>query len=369
VSRLLGAGDEAEAAHQAVQSLWLAGMIGVAIVVVGLALSTPLVALFGAEGAVADNALVFLRISLFGVPAMLAVLAGTGYLRGLQDTRTTLVVAAGTAVVNLVIEVVLIYGLDQGIGASALSTVVAQCLAAAVYIRLIARTARALHVDVRPHPASIARLSRMGADLLVRTVALRVALAVSTAVAARVGTTSLAAHEIAFGLWNFLAFGLDAVAIAGQAMVGRALGAGDAGSARGAGRRMIEWGVALGTVAGVGVLVTRGVLPQVFSDDPAVIEVAGFLLVWVALLQPLNGLVFVLDGILIGAGDMAFLARAMVGAAIVFVPPAVAVAVLGLGIGWLWACIGLLMAARALALGARFAGDRWIVLGGLPSRR
>jgi putative MATE family efflux protein len=224
-------------------------------------------------------------------------------------------------------------------------------------------------VDIRPHPASIARLSRMGADLLVRTVALRVALAVSTAVAARVGTTSLAAHEIAFGLWSFLAFGLDAVAIAGQAMVGRALGAGDARSARGAGRRMIEWGVALGTVAGVGVLATRGLLPHVFSDDPAVIEVAGFLLVWVALLQPLNGLVFVLDGILIGAGDMAFLARAMVGAAIVFVPPAVAVAVLGLGIGWLWACIGLLMAARALALGARFAGDRWIVLGGLPSRR
>ncbi len=369
VSRLLGAGDEAEAAHQAVQSLWLAGMIGLALVVVGLALSDPLVALFGAEGAVADNALVFLRISLFGVPAMLAVLAGTGYLRGLQDTRTTLVVAAGTAVVNLVIELVLIYGLDQGIGASALSTVVAQCLAAAVYIRLIARAARGLLVDVRPHPASIARLSRMGADLLVRTVALRVALAVSTAVAARVGTTSLAAHEIAFGLWNFLAFGLDAVAIAGQAMVGRALGAGDARSARGAGRRMIEWGVALGTVAGVVVLATRGLLPHVFSDDPAVIEVAGFLLVWVALLQPLNGLVFVLDGILIGAGDMAFLARAMVGAAIVFVPPAVAVAVLGLGIGWLWACIALLMTARGVALGARFAGDRWIVLGGLPSRR
>jgi Na+-driven multidrug efflux pump len=132
---------------------------------------------------------------------------------------------------------------------------------------------------------------------------------------------------------------------------------------------MIEWGAALGTIAGVAVLATRGLLPHVFTDDPAVLGVAGFLLVWVALLQPLNGVVFVLDGILIGAGDMAFLARAMVGAAIVFVPPAVAVAAFGLGIGWLWACIGLLMAARALALGARFAGDRWVVLGGLPSRR
>jgi putative MATE family efflux protein len=363
VSRLLGAGDEAEAAHQAVQSLWLAGVVGAVVAAAGLVLAEPLVTLVGAEGAVRDNALVYLRISLFGVPAMLAVLAGTGYLRGLQDTRTPLLVATGTAVLNLALEVVLIYGFDQGIGASALSTVIAQTLAAAVYLGMIGRAARRLGVDTGPHPASLHGLVRVGRDLLIRTAALRAALVVATAVAARLGPVDLAAQQVAMEIWSALAFGLDAVAIAGQAMVGRALGAGDGEAARGAGRRMIEWGVVLGVAAGVAVLATRTVLPHVFTDDPAVIDLAAFALLWVAAVQPVNGVAFVLDGILIGAGDMAFLARAMVGAAVVFVPPALAVAALDLGIGWLWACIALLMVTRALTLGTRFAGTRWVVLG------
>ncbi|HEY3000026.1 MAG TPA: MATE family efflux transporter [Acidimicrobiales bacterium] len=363
VSRLLGAGDRTEAAHQAVQSLWLAGMIGVAVTAAGLVLSGPLVALLGAEGAVAANALVYLRISLLGVPAMLAVLAGTGYLRGLQDTRTPLVVAAASVVGNLALELVLIYGFDQGIGASALSTVLAQVAAAAVYVRLVARSARGHGVDLGPHPASLGRLARVGRDLLVRTMALRAALLVATAVATRLGTVDIAAHQIAIETWNFLAYGLDAVAIAGQAMVGRALGAGEGAMARAAGRRMIEWGVALGLAVTVVVLATRTLLPHLFTDDPAVVDLAAFLLVWVAVMQPVNAVAFVLDGVLIGAGDMAFLARAMVLAAAVFVPAALAVLALGLGIGWLWAAIGLLMAVRAGTLLARFAGDRWLVLG------
>src|SRR5690606_9474927 len=134
VSRLLGAGDEREAAHQAVQSLWLAVFVGIAVAAAGLVAAEPLVAAMGAEGAVRAEALVYLRISLVGVPAMLVVLAGTGYLRGLQDTRTPLAVAVGSAGVNLVVEVVLIYGLGRGIGASALATVVAQTVAAGVYL-------------------------------------------------------------------------------------------------------------------------------------------------------------------------------------------------------------------------------------------
>jgi putative MATE family efflux protein len=363
VSRLLGAGDQREAAHQAVQSLWLAGMIGVAVTAVGLVTAEPLVRLLGAEGAVAANALVFLRISLVGVPAMLTVLAGTGYLRGLQDTRTPLVVAAATAAGNLVLELVLIYGFDQGIGASALSTVLAQTAGALVYLRLIGRDARARGVPLAPHPASLGALARVGRDLLIRTVALRAALVVAAAVATRLGAVDIAAQQVAFEVWSFLAFALDAVAIAGQALVGRALGAGDAAEARGASRRMIEWGVALGVGVGLVVLATRTLLPHIFTADPAVVDLAAFLLVWVAALQPVNAVAFVLDGILIGAGDMAFLARAMVFGTLVFLPPALAVAALGLGIGWLWAAIALFMATRAATLLIRFAGDRWVVLG------
>jgi putative MATE family efflux protein len=304
VSRLLGAGDEREAAHQAVQSMWLALFIGLGLIVIGLALSGPLVDWIGAEGAVRTNALVYLRISLAGVPAMLLVLAGAGYLRGLQDTRTPLLVAISTAAANLVLEIALIYGLHQGIGASALATVLAQVGGAAVYTRRVSQAAHRQGADLTPHPVSLVALARVGRDLLVRTAALRAALVVATAVAARLGSVDVAAHQIAFEIWNFLALGLDAIAIAGQAMVGRALGAGDGTGARDAGRRMIEWGVALGALVGVLVAVLRTVLPHLFTDDAEVLALASFLLVWVAALQPLNAVAFVLDGVLIGAGDM-----------------------------------------------------------------
>ena len=363
VSRLVGAGDEREAAHQAVQSMWLALLIGLGVIVIGLGLSGRLVGWMGAEGAVAANALVYLRISLAGVPAMLLVLAGAGYLRGLQDTRTPLLVAIGTAAANLVIEVTLIYGLGLGIGASALATVLAQVGGAAVYVRRVGRAARRHGADLAPHPASLAALARVGGDLLVRTAALRAALVVATAVAARLGSVDVAAHVIAFEIWNFLALGLDAIAIAGQAMVGRALGAGDGPGARDAGRRLIEWGVALGALIGVLVAVLRTVLPHLFTDDPEVLALATFLLLWVAALQPVNAVAFVLDGVLIGAGDMRFLAGAMIVAAAVFIPAALLVLALDAGIGWLWASLGLLMATRASTLLARFTSDRWIVLG------
>ena len=363
VSRLLGAGDEREAAHQAVQSMWLALFIGLALILVGLALSGPLVGWMGAEGAVRTNALVYLRISLAGVPAMLLVLAGAGYLRGLQDTRTPLAVAAGTAAANLVLEVALIYGLGQGIGASALATVLAQTAGAAVYMRRVGWAAGRFGADLAPHPASLVALARVGRDLLVRTAALRAALVVATAVAARLGPVDVAAHQIAFEIWNVLALGLDAIAIAGQAMVGRALGAGDGPAARDAGRRMIEWGVALGVLVGALVALLRTVLPHLFTDDAEVLALAGFLLLWVAALQPVNAVAFVLDGVLIGAGDMRFLAWAMIVAAAVFIPAALLVLALDAGIGWLWASLGLLMVTRSSTLLARFASDRWVVLG------
>ena len=363
VSRLLGAGDDREAAHQAVQSLWLGGLIGVVLVAVGFVASDVLVSAMGATGDVKANALVYLRISLLGVPALLLVMAGTGYLRGLQDTRTPLVIAVGTGALNLVLEVVFVYGFDRGIGASALTTVAAQWVAAGIYLQRVGRAGAGQGVDFRPHPASLRRLGAVGRDLLVRTIALRASLVVATAVATRMGTVEVAAHQIAFELWSFLAMALDAIAIAGQALVGRALGAGDGRSARGAGRRMIEWGVVFGVVVGVAVLAVRTVLPHLFTDDPEVIALAAFVLLWLAVLQPVNAVAFVLDGILIGAGDMRFLAWAMVGAAAVFVPAAIAVSATGAGIGWLWASLGLLMTTRVVTLGARFAGDRWIVLG------
>ncbi len=363
VARLRGAGDERAAAHQAVQSLWLSLGLAVAVGLLGLAFSEPLLRALGADGAVLSNGLIYLRISLLGLPALFATMAGTGWLRGVQDLRTPLIVAGATAVGNLVLQSVLIFGFGYGIGASALSTVVAQTAGAAVYVGRLARAARQLDVGLRPHPTSVGSLLRVGRDLLLRTAALRGALLLATAVVTRIGTTDLAAHQIGFEIWSFLALVLDAVAIAGQTLVGHRLGAEDGVGARAIGDRMLGWGLVLGVFVGAAVVATRTLLPGVFTDDAAVEELAAFVLLWVALMQPVNGVVFVLDGLLIGAGDQRFLAVAMVGAFAVFAPVVLAVGWLDLGLGWVWFAFGVLMTARLVALLARWRSDRWVVLG------
>jgi putative MATE family efflux protein len=363
VARLLGADQPGEAAHQAVQGMWLALLIGIVLIGVGLVAAEPLVRALGATGAVEEYALLFLRISLFGVPAQLVVLAGTGYLRGLQDTRTPLVVAVVSSVGNLVLELALIYGMGFGIGASAASTVLAQVGSAVVYVVWVRRAVRRHEVRLFPHGPTLRRLAVVGGDLFVRTVALRGALVVSTAVATRLGTVALAAHQIAFQIWNLLALCLDAIAIAGQAMIGRFLGAQDVATARRAGRRMLEWGLAAGVGFGIVTAALRGVLPHIFTTDPSVIAVTGFVLLFVAVMQPVNGIVFVLDGLLIGAGDLRFLAVAMLVPAAIFLVCAAAVLALGLGIGWLWTALSIFMLARMVGLAVRWRGDNWAVTG------
>jgi putative MATE family efflux protein len=361
VARLLGAGEHGRAAHQAVQSLWLAAIIGCGLLVAGLAFGPALIGVLGGEGDVAANAEVYLRISMFGVPAMLISLAGVGYLRGLQDTARPFYVALGTALLNLVLELVLIFGFDQGIGASALSTVVAQWVAAAVFVIWIRTAVAAHHVTMRPDAGAIRALAGDGFDLFVRTAALRGSLTVTLAVAARIGDDDLAAHQIAFEIWNL--FALDAIAIAAQAMVGRELGAGNAERARALGRRMTQWGAVAGLGLGLVLLATSPVVPHIFTEDTAVLGLASFLLIHVAISQPVAGVVFALDGVLIGAGDLRYLAWAMWGAAVVLIGGGLLVLHLDAGIGWLWVALDAWIITRAVTLVARFRGDAWMVTG------
>lgn len=359
VARRIGAGDREGAAAEAVQSMWLALAISVGAMAAGAAFASPLLRALGAEGEVLQHGLVYLRISLFGLPAMLLTLAGTGWLRGIQDTRTPVVVAVGTAIGNLALESVLVFGFDQGIGASALATVVAQWAGAVVYASAVLRGATGAGVLRRPHLARIGALARVGRDLIVRTAALRASLLIATAVATRLGTVDLAAHQISFEVWMFLALALDAVAIAGQALIGTYLGAGQPATARSAGDRMLAWGAFLGLVAAAVILLGRGALPAVFTDDQAVRDLTAFVLLWVAALQPVNGVVFAFDGLLIGAGDQRYLAVSMVISLVCFTPFAVAVLWLDLGIGWLWAALGVLMLARLVTLALRWRTDAW----------
>lgn len=363
VARLLGANEQRRAAHHAVQSIWLATLIGVLLAGLGWAFRGDLISLMGGDGDVAAHAEVYFRISLSGVPAMLITLAGVGYLRGLQDTKRPLYVALGTAVVNLVIELVLIFGLDQGIGASALSTVIAQWIGAGVFVAWIGNAVKAHGVDLRPDLRVITRVAGDGVDLFIRTAALRGSLTVTLAVAARIGISDLAAHQIAFEIWNLLALTLDSVAIAAQAMIGMTLGSGDADRARALGRRMIQWGLWCGVGLGAVVGGLSPLLGHIFSQDAAVVSLTAFLLIHVAVQQPVAGVVFALDGILIGAGSLRFLAVTMWIAAAVLIGGGLLVLATGAGIGWLWFCLAAWLTSRAVMLLARFRTSKWQVTG------
>jgi putative MATE family efflux protein len=367
VARMGGAGDLRGAMRQGIDGCWLALLVGAGTLVVGWPLTPWLVALFGPSDGVAEYAEIYLRISLIGIPSMLLVLAGTGVLRGLQDTRTPLVVAVAGAVANVLLNLVLVYVVGLGIAGSAFGTVIAQTAMAAAFARVVVRGARQHRAGLSPDWPGVRRSFGAGMPLVVRTVAMRLALIVATVIATALGTAELAAYQVAFTTWTLLALILDAVAIAAQAMVGRALGAGDIDEARSTTRRMIQWGILAG--AGLAVLVA-GVAPlyaQLFTSDPQVRGLLTAALLLVAVMQPVAGWVFALDGVLIGAGDGRYLALASVLSVAVFLPAAYAVIGLGLsgtaGMAALWAAIGVWLLARLGTLTYRERSGAWLVTG------
>jgi putative MATE family efflux protein len=369
VARRVGAGDLRAAVAQGVDGLWLAAGLGVLLALVGLLAAEPLVAAFDPTTSTSGHALTYLRVSLPGLPAMLVVLAATGVLRGMQDTRTPLVVAAAGAVVNVVLNLVLVYGLDMGVAGSALGTVLAQLGMAAAFVAVVLRGARRHRAALRPDLPGIRAAATAGVPLVVRTATLRAALLLTTYVATAIGTAAVAAHQVAFTIWLFLALALDAVAIAGQAIVGRYLGAGDAAGARSATRRMVEWGVAAGVLLGLVVVILRALYVPFFTPDDDVRELLASVLVVAALFQPVCGVVFALDGVLIGAGDGRYLAWAGVITLATYVPLALLVLAADGGLVALWWAFNAFLLARLVTLIVRWRGDRWLVTGAALPRR
>ena len=363
VARRVGADDLQAAIRQGMDGIWLAVLLGAAVIAAVLPTAPTLVELFGASDRAAPYATTYLRISALGIPAMLVVLAATGVLRGLQDTKTPLRVAIAGFVANGALNAGLVYGADLGIAGSAWGTVIAQCGMAAVYLTVVVRGARRHGASLRPDATGIRTSAQAGVPLLVRTLSLRAILMIATAVAARLGDADIAAHQIILSLWSLLAFALDAIAIAGQAIIGRYLGAEDTQGARDACRRMVQWGIAVGVVLGVLVVAARPLFLPLFTSDTVVKDAALPALLVVALSQPICGVVFVLDGVLMGAGDGPYLAWAMVLTLAVFAPLALLVPALGGGLTALWVAMTLMMAVRMLTLWLRTRSGRWIVTG------
>jgi putative MATE family efflux protein len=358
VARALGSGDRRGAVHAGIDGMWLALVLGVVLALVGWPLAGPLVDLFGATPEVSTAATAYLTVSLIGLPGILVVTASTGLLRGLQDTRTPLVVAGVGFVANGLLNALLIYGFGWGVEGSAAGTVVVQWAMAAVYVGIAVRAARASGAPLRPGASGVARALRSGAWLFLRTASLRVAMLATIATATGLGTIGLATTQIGLTVFSTLAFALDALAIAGQALVGHALGARDAERVRLVTGRLVVLGIAGGVLLGVLTAAASGVLGPVFSDSAEVRAALPLVLVLIAAGLPVAGYVFVLDGVLIGAGDARYLALAGVVNLVVYLP---LLWWLGDGLAALWAVFSFgYIGVRAVTLGLRAHRPGWI---------
>ena len=393
-ARLFGAGRRRRGLRAGVDGMWLALLLGLGTGAL-LGLTAPwLTRLMGAHGPVAQAAVAYLRASSPGLPGMFVVLAATGVLRGLLDTRTPFVVATGGAVLNVVVNAILLYGVGMGIAGSGAGTAIAQTAMALALARPIVREARAAGVGLLPHREGLRASLGSGTPLLIRSLSLRVAILATVWAATALGDVSLAAHQVVNALWTFAAFALDALAVAAQALIGTALGqaqradadsaapeaealteeeAGAAAATAGWSidellKRMLAWGAGTGVLIGVLMAAGAAWLPRAFTSDPGVIAAATPTLLVAASAQPLAGVVFLLDGVLMGAGDSRYLARAGLVTLVPYVPLALLIgggvlpgaggATSGLVLLWI-AFAWVFMAARGTTTYLRSRGTAW----------
>ncbi|MFJ2369012.1 MATE family efflux transporter [Microbacterium sp. NPDC087665] len=365
VARRFGAGRPGEAVSVGINGMWLALGLGAVLAVVGAVSSPWLVSLFGASEAVSAQANDYLVISMWGLPAMLIVFAATGLLRGLQNTMTPLWIAGLGFGANALLNVLFIYGLGWGIAGSAAGTVAAQWGMVAAYALVVRRLATTHSASLRVQRDGMGSTARSSGWLFLRTVSLRAALLATVAVATAVGTDELAGWQIVFTIFSAAAFALDALAIAAQALIGKELGAGDKRQVHRVLGRTVAWGAWFGVIVGVVIGALSGVLGIVFTGDPEIAALVQPALIILAVAQPIAGVVFVLDGVLMGANDARYLAIAGGLNLVPFLPALWIIAALGLtgSAGLIWLAVaffGVYLLARLATLGWRVRSGRWL---------
>jgi MATE family multidrug resistance protein len=356
VGRAYGRGDRAAAGRVVANAFVLAIVAGLLALTALQLLAVPILRAMGAGEELLGPATAYLRIRALAGPALLLITAANGAFRGFQDTRTPLLVTVGVALVNLVLDPLFIFGFGWGLVGAAWATAAAQWAGAVTFVALVyGRLRRRWRVPLAlPRPAELAPFLRVGWALLIRTFALIAAMTAATAVATRIGVVEVAAHQVAAQLWMFLALIVDALAIAAQALVARYVGEGRAAAARAVSDRLLVLGLGVGVALGLAFWLARPWLAGLFSDDPAVLAAVLSVFPFVAVMQPLNALVFVWDGVFMGVEDFSFLAVAMVLSAAVAAVLLAAVLPLGWGLHGVWWSLAGLMLARGATLAWRY---------------
>ncbi|MGW4767663.1 MATE family efflux transporter [Nocardia sp. NPDC004278] len=363
-ARRHGAGDERGAIAEGVQATWVAVFAGTLILVVGQAVAVPLTNVIAGGGDIAGAALVWVRIALFGVPLILIAMAGNGWLRGVQETRRPLLFVIAGLLVSGMLCPMLVHGLLGAprleLAGSAVANVTGQAVTAGLFLSALVRE----RVSLAPHWSVMQAQLVLGRDLIARSLAFQASFVSAAAVAARFGAASVAAHQLVLQLWNFLALTLDSLAIAAQTLVGAALGAGDASGARGLARRITRWSGAFALVLAAVFAAGASVIPKLFTDDPAVLDRTHIAWWFFVAIIPIAGIVFALDGVLLGAGDAAYLRNTTLGAAVFGFLPAIWLALIfDWGIAGIWTGLVAFMVLRLIAVVWRAESGRWARVG------
>ncbi|MDH5372901.1 MAG: MATE family efflux transporter [Acidimicrobiia bacterium] len=354
VAQRIGAGQREGAARIVGQGVFLAVLIGLISVIIVESATTGLLGLMQAGDDVLAAATPYLRIRALAIPAVLLITVGHGAFRGFQDTATPLIVTLGLNLVNLVLDPLFIFGFGWGIRGAAIATLVAQWVGAIWFVCLFARSDWGIEWKVPGFHALRPFLS-VGGALSIRTLALVGALTYATATAATIGTNEVAAHQVVSQWHLFLALVVDALAIAAQAMIGRFVGAGDQESVRLAARRLLTWGAWIGLALGVMMFLGRNLIAGWFTPDVVVQELVASTMVILALLQPAGALVFVADGLYLGAGAFRFLSGATVTAATITAVLLALVPGSGWGLAGVWWAIAALIGVRGIAFAIRYS--------------
>ncbi|TQS40560.1 MATE family efflux transporter [Cryptosporangium phraense] len=359
-ARWFGAGQRDAAVGEGVQASWLALLIGGAGIVAGQVLAPWVTRAIAGDTDVAGAAEGWLRIAVLGLPGILLVFAGNGWLRGVQNTRTPVVIVVVANIVSAAASPVFVYPLGLGLAGSAWANVLAQWLGGGVCLWALVRE----RVPLGPRWSVMRRQLVVSRDLIVRSAAFQAAFLTAAAVAGRAGAAQLAAHQVGLQLWNLAALLLDSFAIAAQSLVGAALGGGDVGAAKSTAWRVSRFGVVAGLAFAVVFALGWFVVPGVFTSDAAVREQLGVLWPFLVGMVPVGGVVFALDGVLLGAGDNAYIRNVTVGSALLgFVPVTLAAAVYGWGLAGVWTGLAVFIAVRFVGMVWRTWSGRWLRVG------
>ncbi|OBA88583.1 MATE family efflux transporter [Mycobacteriaceae bacterium 1482268.1] len=363
-ARFFGAGNRAAAIGEGVQATWLAVGLGLTIVAAVEAAAVPLVSALAAGGDIADAALSWVRIAIVGVPAILISAAGNGWMRGVQDTARPLRYVVSGFVVSAVLCPLLVFGWlgmpRLGLAGSAVANLVGQWLAGLLFCRalLVER------VSLRIQPMVLRAQVVMGRDLLLRTLAFQACFVSAGAVAARFGAAAVAAHQVVLQLWSFLALVLDSLAIAAQSLVGAALGASELAHAKSVAWRVTIFSAVASAMLAAVFAVGASVFPSVFTDDRSVLDAIGVPWWFMVAQLPVAGIVFALDGVLLGAGDAKFMRNATLFSALAgFLPLIWLSLIFGWGLLGIWSGLSTFMVLRLIFVSWRAFSGHWLVPG------